>query len=531
VRLTRARIDAGLTLAGDALAGVRLAVRLNAYFRRPVTRDEALAVMRRRYDQREQTFLAIARRTIYANEESPYRRLLAVAGCEYEDLERLVSRDGLEGALGALFRQGVYLTVDEYKGRRPVVRGGVKLEVEPRRLRNPDARPDIYASTSGSRGARTVTGFDLRFVRDCAVNTCLFLDARGGTDWLKADWEGPGGGAAFRLLKFSSFGAPVAAWFTRNERHVLRQAGELNAEFMRLGGRLAGVPFPPALWVSHENPQPLAQWMHGVLRAKRTPHVYGFVSSVVRLCQAAVDSGLDLRGAEFTLIGEPTTAARLAAVRRSGANGLPRYGSIEAGPIGYGCLNPEAPDDVHVQEDRVAVIQAGTDQATGLPPAAMFVTVLNPTAPFVFLNVSMGDQARLLRRTCGCPMERLGRGLHLDTILSYEKLTAAGMTLLDTDVVRVLEETLPGRFGGVPSDYQLVEEEAEDGQPRLALVVHPGVGALDDREVVHVFRAGLRATGPLWDTPGFLRVERRPPVATASGKILHLHLGRRPSAR
>jgi hypothetical protein len=57
------------------------------------------------------------------------------------------------------------------------------------------------------------------------------------------------------------------------------------------------------------------------------------------------------------------------------------------------------------------------------------------------------------------------------------------------------------------------------------------VGALDDREVVHVFRAGLRATGPLWDTPGFLRVERRPPVATASGKILHLHLGRRPPAR
>jgi hypothetical protein len=98
MRLTRARIDAGLALAGDALAGIRLAARLNAYFRRPITRDEALAVMGRRYEQREQTFLAIARRTIYANEESPYRRLLAVAGCEYEDLERLVSREGLEGA-------------------------------------------------------------------------------------------------------------------------------------------------------------------------------------------------------------------------------------------------------------------------------------------------------------------------------------------------------------------------------------------------------------------------------------------------
>jgi hypothetical protein len=184
---------------------------------------------------------------------------------------------------------------------------------------------------------------------------------------------------------------------------------------------------------------------------------------------------------------------------------------------------------VHVQEDRVAVIQAGTDQATGLPPQAMLLTSLNPTAPFIFLNVSMGDQARLVHRACGCPMDQLGRGVHLHTILSYEKLTAAGMTLLDTDIVHVLEETLPTRFGGVPSQYQLVEDEGEDGQPRLALVVHPAVGAVDDHEVIRVFRSGLGATGRLWDAPGFLRVERRTPMATASGKILHLHLWRRPA--
>ena len=50
------------------------------------------------------------------------------------------------------------------------------------------------------------------------------------------------------------------------------------------------------------------------------------------------------------------------------------------------------------------------------------------------------------------------------------------MTFLDVDVIRVLDEVLPGRFGGGPTDYQLIEEETEDGRPRVRLLVHPRVG-------------------------------------------------------
>jgi hypothetical protein len=57
----------------------------------------------------------------------------------------------------------------------------------------------------------------------------------------------------------------------------------------------------------------------------------------------------------------------------------------------------------------------------------------------------------------------LGWTTHLRDIRSQEKLTAGGMTFLDTDLIRVLEEVLPARFGGAPTDYQLVEEEAEEG--------------------------------------------------------------------
>lgn len=33
------------------------------------------------------------------------------------------------------------------------------------------------------------------------------------------------------------------------------------------------------------------------------------------------------------------------------------------------------------------------------------------------------------------------------------------MTFLDTEVIRVLEEVLPARFGGSPTDCQLVEDD------------------------------------------------------------------------
>lgn len=225
---------------------------------------------------------------------------------------------------------------------------------------------------------------------------------------------------------------------------------------------------PRPLHVPLNNPLPIARWMVEVLRAGGTPYLFTFPSSAVRLCQAAYDAGVDLHGARFTLGGEPITEARLATIRRTGAEPAPRYGSIECGPIGYGCLKPEESDDVHLLHDLHALIQSGEDGETqGFPPNALFISSLHPQAPFIMLNVSMGDQAVITKRTCDCPLERLGWITHLHTVRSYEKLTGGGMTFLDTDIIRVLEEEMPARFGGAPTDYQLLEEEADDGQPRL----------------------------------------------------------------
>jgi hypothetical protein len=525
-------VGAELRRVRDELtAAARFFSRLPAFLRRPVTSDEAHAVLRRRRERRQADFLDLVRRAIYARAASPYAELLRIAGCEYGDLERLVREDGVEGALHSLYRHGVFLTVDEFKGRRAAIRGSAAIPVDPGALRNPLARSQVPGRSSGSRSGGTAVVFDLDFIRGCAVNSLLSLEARGGGDWLKADWEVPGVGGTFRLLKLSSFGAPVARWFSHVDPGATARY-RWSARGLRWAARVAGTRLPVPEHAPIDAPLVIARWMADARRAGSTPYLLTFASSAVRLSQAAFDAGIDLGGAKFLLMGEPTTAARLSAVRRSGADGIPRYGTMEVGPIGYGCLSPGAPDDVHLFDDRHALLQPGPDAGLhGHPPQAIFVSSLRPAVPFVMLNVSMGDEAVVGSRRCGCAMERLGWTTHLEGIRSYEKLTAQGMTFLDTDVVRVLEEILPGRFGGAPTHYQLLEEEVDDSRPVLRLLVHPAVGPVDAAAVVETFlhaiapgSGGERVMSQLWRDAALVRVERREPIATSSGKILHLHV-------
>ena len=525
----------------DASIGARFLWRLPSFLRHPISAEQAKVTLRRRLERREGNFMALARQAIYAHAASPYRQLLNHAGCEYGDLERLVGQEGVEGALRILYRQGVYLTVDEFKGRRPAVRGNAIIEVEPDRHRNPLSAIHVSARSSGSRGSGTPVGIDFAHIRDCSVNQCLTLDARGGIEWRHANWGVPGGGAMVELLRLIHFGARPVRWFSQLDPATpgLHPRYRWSARLMRWGGRLTGVALPRPQYVPLESPLPIVQWMKEVLREGRVPHLLTFASSAVRLCQAALDARLDLCGVQFWVGGEPVTEARMAVIRSAGAQATPAYGTSESGLIGDGCLAPEAADDLHFFHDSHAMIQSGPDgERTGLPPLALLISSLRPTAPLILLNASLGDQAVLVRRACNCPLERLGWDTHLHTIRSFEKLTAGGMTFLDTDVIRVLDEVLPARFGGAPTDYQLVEEQGDNGHVRLQLLVHPRVGPLDTDMVAEAFLTAIahgsgveRVMGLLWREARFLRVERGVPRITASGKILHLHVERRPSAQ
>jgi hypothetical protein len=525
-----------------ARVGARFLLGLPGWLRRPIDGATARAVVRARLAARETDFLTLVRRFVYRADRSPYRRLLQLAGCEYGDLERLVHQDGVEGALTTLFSHGVFLTVDELKGRRPAVRGSGRVHVEPVDLANPSAVLHFVAHSSGSGGVRTPVPLDLAFVREHAVNRRLSLEARGALAWRHAVCGIAGGAEMAIVLRFAVCGASPERWFTPVDPRMpgLQRRYRWTEHVMRWGSILGGVRLPVPHPVSPADPRPIVEWMRQALAAGTTPHLKTYTSLAVRVCRTAVDSGIDLAGARFTVVGEPLTAARHAAIMRSGAHPpATDYGSTETGQLGEPCVAPVAPDDVHVLDDLHALIQAGSPgRPHGLPPGALLVTSLRPTAPLILLNASMGDEAYLSTLSCRCPLESHGWRRHLQAIRSFEKLTSGGMTFFDTDVVRILDEVLPLRFGGAPTHYQLLEEEGAGGEPRLFLLVDPAVGDVDTSAVADAFLSALGDVSPgarvmehAWRGLDVLTIIRATPRMTASGKILHLHRGALPTAR
>jgi hypothetical protein len=87
---------------------------LKRFFQRPLSPEECHRQVAEQIEQREVSFLRIMERGIFANDRSPYRRLLQHAGVEFEDVSRLVRQEGLEAALMHLHRAGVYVTLDEF---------------------------------------------------------------------------------------------------------------------------------------------------------------------------------------------------------------------------------------------------------------------------------------------------------------------------------------------------------------------------------------------------------------------------------
>ncbi len=521
--------------ATNIRSGARFLLALPPYLRSPLDVEQARAILHDRRSARERTFLQTVETVVFRNPASPYLPLFQAAGCSFGDLQKAVRLEGLENTLAMLFSNGVYLTVDEVKGRRRVERPGLSVEASPAVLRNPLSACHVAASSGGSRSHGTAVLFDMEFIRGCAVDCMLTLNARGGLSWIKATWEVPGGGSRFRLCKYAGFGDPPAAWFSQvaPDAPGLHPLYRWSTRAMRLGSWIAGVPLPAPRHAPLTDAQPIIRWMEQTLRAGKTPHLFTFPSSAVALAQEAATSGVCLEGAQATVSGEPITHARLASIRKAGIHAMPRYGSVECGPIGYGCLSPDHPDDVHLVSDLQALVQVQTGGNHGLPPGALLITSLHPRAPFVFINASMGDQAILETRDCGCPLQAYGWRQHLHTISSFEKLTGGGMTFHGTDVVRVLEEVLPGRFGGAPGNYQLCEEEGDDGAAVLRLLVDPRVAVSNLDDVADAFLTGLGEKSPvdhlmqtMWRESKLLKVERRQPFATSSGKVLHFHVRR-----
>ncbi len=505
----------------------RLTRDLPGFIRTPITSEQAVEIIRGRLAARRERFLLMAERAIYGHQRSPYHQLLRAAGCEFGDLKALVDKEGLEAALSGLVEAGVYVSYDEFKGRKEAVRGNLRFLFDETDFDNPHVSPHFEVRSGGTRGPGTVVKRGLASITDLAVTTRFALHAHGLSEHDHAIWTLPG---LTPTLIYSKLGrAPIAWFYPVTPLPLKMQAG---SRYLAALGRLLGCRLPTPMFVDLQDPSQIAVWLTSRLREGTSVCLTTYASSAVRVCIAARERGLDLNGVCFITLGEPFTEAKQQAIEAVGARALVRYAFTEAGIIGYGCANPQLSDDLHLFSDCYGLIQRSREVAdSGLSVGAFLFTSLLPSAPKILLNVESGDYGMIDRRDCGCMLGTVGLTTHLARVRSFEKLSGEGMTFVQTDLLRVLEEVLPAHFGGTSADYQVLEEEGEHGILRLLLIVSPKIGPVDAERVRHAFLEELgrdggfvRLSAQVWQRAGTVQVKRQWPVATKAGKILPFHV-------
>jgi hypothetical protein len=524
---------------GDTSAFLRYVRGLPGYLRRPLGAEECYRRVAAGVAGRERSLAEVLEHGVFGASPSPYRPLFARAGIELGDALELVRDRGVDGALERLHDAGVYVTLDEFKGRLPIVRGGLTVPVRPEDFDNPRAA-GVYAGRSGgSRGPARRLTIGFAHLEEAAVAAALTLDLRGLRARPYGLWRPvpPGHTGLLGAVSFAKAGKAVERWFSQYPL-ALRPGFAREYLFTRATlalSRRAGFPIPPPEHTPLERAAVVARWL-AAKRAEGTPAFLNCPgSSGVRVCRAALTDGLDISGTVFRLGGEPLTEGKAQAMAEVGADAFCNYAMAEVGQIGTGCPARRERDDVHLMLDRVGVIQREREAGGPGGPrvAALLFTTLLAGAPKVMLNVESDDYGVLEERACGCPLDACGLSLHLHTIRSYEKLTSEGMNFVGTQLLALVEQVLPGRFGGGPSDYQLVEEE-RDGLPRVSILVSPRIGPVDEDAVVEAVLSSLGSGPPytrmmanVWRGGGTLRVERREPLATGAAKVLPLHIVRR----
>jgi len=498
----------------------------------PITLDDAKAAVRKGLAERETNLLRILRRGIFENPTSPYLPLLDLAGCEFGDIESSVGSKGLETTLEELRQGGVYFTFEEYKGRQPVVRGGRTIEVDEHDFDNPLTSKAFEGQTGGSTGVGTRVETDLDNLFSQAPHLMLARSVHGLLGLPMAVWHGAlpdptGIGIYLRAVAYR--GHPVR-WFTPVTRELYKPALKyrLATQYVLAMSRLCGLPCPRPEPLPLERAAVLARWAADAVRAHGGCEVVCPVSLAVRVCLAAHDEGIDLSGAAFFGGGEPFTAAKNAAVTRVGARYVSIYISEDTGPMGIHCVAPLEENDQHLLEDGIALIQHPREVLdSGVEVDAFYMTTLRPMASKILLNVESDDYGIVETRSCGCPLEELGYQRHLRRIRSFGKLTGEGVTLVGSEMVRILEEVLPERFDGSPQDFQLVEEEdAETGFSRLVVLASPALEIPREEDLIEAMLEALAESSvaadlarTFWQQAGTFSVRRQEPVWTARGKL------------
>ncbi len=520
----------------------RFAWGLRGFLKHTLTLEEAKAIIKRRMEEREPNFLRLVRKGIYGYPKSPYLPLLKLAQCEMGDLENILKMKGLEGTLHALREAGVYITFEEFKGREPIVRNGKVIPVKAHDFDNPYLSHYYHVETGGTTGAGTRVPLDLDHIAELAPFYMVAIDAHHLLYAPAICWYGllPDETGLLYILFRSSYKCLPVKWFSPITKRDFRPSfkDRFATQYIIRMGRMFGYPIPWPEPVPLDQAIIVARWVADILKNHGRCLLSTHVSMLLRVSLAAQEEGLDLTGATLMGGGEPPTPSKVREIICSGARYVPNYFFAETGPVGWGCAQPAEINDLHFFKDSLALIQYPR-QVPGsvMTVEAFHFTTLFPTAPKIMLNVESDDYGIIETRSCGCLLESCGYTEHVRGIRSFRKLTGEGVTLVGSEMIHILDEVLPTRFGGSPLDYQLLEENDEKGFTRLSLVVSPRIEIKDEKEVIEVVLEALRRSSvaadlarAMWNQANTLKVKRREPIWTARGKLMPLHLSQRPES-
>jgi hypothetical protein len=512
------------TYASLAYGLARFASERKAFLRSPISLDQARAIVGQGMQARDVALLTLIERGIFANPTSPYLRLFRAAGCELGDVRRLLTQEGVEGALRKLFQAGIYVTFEEFKGLAPAVRGSQTFAFHATDFDNPLTTPHVVSSTGGTRRSPTRILIDLDHLAQMAPHWALWFAVHGVLTSPLVFVNPYFPGAVGHQLLCAKFGNRFVKWFATGAGGTVTY--RLVSAYVHGLTRKAG-GFPRPDFISLDAVATVGEFLAGMVADGMRPCVNTAPSTAARICLAMQGRGVSLANVTFLLGAEPLTPTRRQVIESAGARATVTYGFSEGGNVGSQCQNPAAADDIHISLDAYAAIQHTRMLSDGDAVDALLLTALRPASPKILLNAEIGDHAVLETRRCWCLFDNVGYRQHLHTIRSFEKLTGEGVTFVGADLFHLLEHVLPGLYGGSLADYQLVEEQDGHGLPRYTLLVSPDLGRLDEQKLVVDFLNNLakakrpyRFMASQWAQTGALRVQRGRPVVTARGKQL-----------
>jgi hypothetical protein len=281
---------------------------------------------------------------------------------------------------------------------------------------------------------------------------------------------------------------------------------------------------PRPVHVPSDRPERVVAWVVDALARNGRAIGSGFTSSWVTASTFAVEHGQRFDGLVLFLFGEPLTAGKAQAIVASGARVANAYGFMQQGQVGMSCPAMQS-EEVHLWDRDHAVIHRDRSGPDGAQVPALCFTSLSLEAPGVWLNVENDDTAAIERGVeCDCLLGRIGMTTRLRSIRGISKVVAGGTTVVGELFETLVEQALPARFGGGPTDYQFMESEAGDQSTVISLRIHPRLGAVDQEQALALVRTALQRSengamaSAVWASR--LQVVRLAPTVTPAGKLL-----------